>query len=58
MTDQVKKIPYDISAQQSFDYKTTTPIVRNPTFAYLNLVLEELLIKWHYEQEVCQELRN
>ena len=47
MTDQVKKIPYDISAAyQSFDITKLQPqLYVTPTFAYLNLVLEEFANK-------------
>jgi phenylalanine-4-hydroxylase len=47
MTDQVKKIPYDICGLPKFwHYKTTTTIVcYTHTFAYLNLVLEEFANK-------------
>jgi phenylalanine-4-hydroxylase len=47
MTDNVKKIPYDISAaNQSFDITKLQPqLYVTPTFAYLNLVLEEFANK-------------
>lgn len=47
MTDKVKKIPYDISAaNQSFDITKLQPqLYVTPTFAYLNLVLEEFANK-------------
>ena len=47
MTDEVKKIPYDISAAyQSFDITKLQPqLYVTPTFAYLNLVLEEFANK-------------
>jgi len=43
MTDEVKKIPYDISAaDQSFDITKPQPqLFVTPDFAHLNLVLEE-----------------
>ena len=43
MTDEVKKIPYDISAaDQSFDITKPQPqLYVTPDFAHLNLVLEE-----------------
>lgn len=43
MTDQVKKIPYDISAAyQSFDITKPQPqLYVTPDFAYLNQILEE-----------------
>lgn len=43
MTDEVKKIPYNISAaDQSFDITKPQPqLFVTPDFAYLNLVLEE-----------------
>lgn len=43
MTDQVKKIPYDISAaRQNFDITKPQPqLYVTPDFAYLNQVLEE-----------------
>ncbi|UFH36822.1 aromatic amino acid hydroxylase [Flavobacterium acetivorans] len=47
MTDNVKKIPYDISAaNQSFDITKLQPqLYVTPTFAYLNLVLEDFANK-------------
>ncbi|OUD35986.1 aromatic amino acid hydroxylase [Flavobacterium sp. FPG59] len=47
MTQEVKKIPYDISAaNQSFDITKLQPqLYVTPTFAYLNLVLEEFANK-------------
>lgn len=47
MTTAVKKIPYDISAaNQSFDITKLQPqLYVTPTFAYLNLVLEEFANK-------------
>ncbi len=47
MTDKVKKIPYDISAaNQSFDITKLQPqLYVTPTFAYLNLILEEFANK-------------
>ncbi|WP_414000264.1 aromatic amino acid hydroxylase [Flavobacterium sp. W1B] len=47
MTDNVTKIPYDISAaNQSFDITKLQPqLYVTPTFAYLNLVLEEFANK-------------
>lgn len=47
MTQEVKKIPYDISAAyQSFDITKLQPqLYVTPTFAYLNLVLEEFANK-------------
>jgi phenylalanine-4-hydroxylase len=47
MTDQVTKRPYDISAAyQSFDITKLQPqLYVTPTFAYLNLVLEEFANK-------------
>jgi phenylalanine-4-hydroxylase len=47
MTNAVKKIPYDISAaNQSFDITKQQPqLYVTPTFAYLNLVLEEFASK-------------
>ncbi|WP_338647480.1 aromatic amino acid hydroxylase [Flavobacterium sp. KS-LB2] len=47
MTPEVKKIPYDISAaNQSFDITKLQPqLYVTPTFAYLNLVLEEFANK-------------
>ncbi|MDG2432603.1 aromatic amino acid hydroxylase [Flavobacterium sp.] len=47
MTDKVTKIPYDISAAyQSFDITKLQPqLYVTPTFAYLNLVLEEFANK-------------
>jgi phenylalanine-4-hydroxylase len=47
MTDKVTKIPYDISAaNQSFDITKLQPqLYVTPTFAYLNLVLEEFANK-------------
>jgi phenylalanine-4-hydroxylase len=47
MTDQVTKKPYDISAAyQSFDITKLQPqLYVTPTFAYLNLVLEEFANK-------------
>ncbi|UQD54986.1 aromatic amino acid hydroxylase [Flavobacterium sp. K5-23] len=47
MTENVKKIPYDISAAyQSFDITKLQPqLYVTPTFAYLNLVLEEFANK-------------
>jgi phenylalanine-4-hydroxylase len=47
MTDQVIKKPYDIAAaQQSFDITKLQPqLYVTPTFAYLNLVLEEFANK-------------
>ena len=47
MTEQVTKIPYDISAAyQSFDITKLQPqLYVTPTFAYLNLVLEEFANK-------------
>ena len=47
MTPEVKKIPYDISAaNQSFDITQLQPqLYVTPTFAYLNLVLEEFANK-------------
>ena len=47
MTDNVKKIPYDISAaEQSFDITKPQPqLYVTPDFAYLSLVLEEFANK-------------
>ncbi|WP_091257327.1 aromatic amino acid hydroxylase [Flavobacterium omnivorum] len=47
MTPEVKKIPYDISAAtQNFDITKLQPqLYVTPTFAYLNLVLEEFANK-------------
>ncbi len=47
MTDEVKKIPYDISAaNQSFDITKPQPqLYVTPNFAYLSLVLEEFANK-------------
>lgn len=47
MTDNVKKIPYDISAaNQSFDITKLQPqLYVTPDFAFLNLVLEEFANK-------------
>ncbi|NGY36084.1 aromatic amino acid hydroxylase [Flavobacterium sp. XN-5] len=47
MTDQVEKIPYDITAaQKSFDITKLQPqLYVTPTFAYLNLILEEFASK-------------
>lgn len=47
MTEKVTKIPYDISAaNQSFDITKLQPqLYVTPTFAYLNLVLEEFANK-------------
>ena len=47
MTQEVKKIPYDISAAtQNFDITKLQPqLYVTPTFAYLNLVLEEFANK-------------
>ncbi|NRT13732.1 phenylalanine-4-hydroxylase [Flavobacterium sp. 28A] len=47
MTQEVRKIPYDISAAyQSFDITKLQPqLYVTPTFAYLNLVLEEFANK-------------
>jgi phenylalanine-4-hydroxylase len=47
MTPEVTKIPYDISAAtQNFDITKLQPqLYVTPTFAYLNLVLEEFANK-------------
>lgn len=47
MTDQVEKFPYDITAaHKSFDITKLQPqLYVTPTFAYLNLVLEEFANK-------------
>jgi phenylalanine-4-hydroxylase len=47
MTDNVKKIPYDISAaNQSFDITQLQPqLYVTPTFSYLSLILEEFANK-------------
>ncbi|RTY98601.1 aromatic amino acid hydroxylase [Flavobacterium sp. RSP49] len=47
MTNEVKKIPYDLSAaNQSFDITKLQPqLYVTPTFAYLNLILEEFANK-------------
>ncbi|RTY83892.1 aromatic amino acid hydroxylase [Flavobacterium sp. ZB4P23] len=47
MTNEVNKIPYDLSAaNQSFDITKLQPqLYVTPTFAYLNLVLEEFANK-------------